>query len=294
VPVTGRPASWRWILALNGLLAASVLAAPATAMPGPVRMIAAGLLVLVLPGAGWLGLFRKRALPPPALALAVVGLSTLASLTAMLLTSIGPDRPARGLAVAWTVLAMNAGLVLTGRPGPLSREGHWKLLGIVALAGFLLTSLAALHLVPPLEDHDMELRGSAWSLATTFKPYYLTNRELYVQAAHPVLFHFHIAESLLFTGEIEATLPSFESALRARAFEARGAEIPWGDWWRSDYEAFLQRPALVGTRAPSCLLSALSLALLCHAVIRLTGSAGAGIAASVVYMSFPETVVRAS
>lgn len=284
----------RWILGLNLALAASAAAAAIPAVPGPLRMLGAGLLVLVLPGLGWLGLFRRAPLSPAALAVAVTGISTLATLGALIVTALGPEVPSRGLAVAWTVLVLNAGLVWQGPPGPLLAGVRWRLLGSIAALGFAVTSACALYLVPPLEDHDMELRGTAWGLAATWKPYMLTNRELYIQAAHPVLFHFHIAESLLFTGEIAATKPSYDSARRAEAAQARGEPIPWDAWWRADYRAMMASPALAGTRAPSCLLSALGLALLAQLAIVFTGWGAAGWAAAALFLSFPESLVRTS
>jgi hypothetical protein len=286
--------SWRWILGLNVTLAVCAATAPAESLPGPVRMLAAGLLVLVLPGVAWLGLFRRQTLTPARLALAVTGLSSLASLGALLITTLGPETPSRGLALAWTVLVVNSGQVLAGRPGPLADGPRWGLLAAVAAAGFLLTSLCAIHLVPPLEDHDMELRGTAWGLAADFQPWYLTNRELYVQAAHPLLFHFHISESLLVTDELRATRSSYDSAMRAREAERRREPYPWMDAWQADYERFLAEPALVGTRAPSCIFSALALALLCQVAIQLTGRLVAGPLTVALFLSFPETLVRAA
>jgi hypothetical protein len=190
------------------------------------------------------------------------------------------------------VLFLNLGLVLKGPPGPLRTGVPWRLLAGCAGVGFFVMSLCALHVVPPLEDHDMELRGTAWGLADTWKPYMLTNRQLYIQAAHPVLFHFHVAESLLFTGELADARPSFDSARRAEAAEARGEAISWDAWWRSDYEAMLAHPALAGTRAPSCIFSALGLALLAHMAIVFTGRPWAGVAAALLFLSFPESLVR--
>jgi hypothetical protein len=286
--------SWRWILGLNVTLAACAVAAPVASLPGPVRMLAAGLMVLILPGVAWLGLFRRQALTPARLALAVTGVSSLATLGAMLVTTLGPEVPSRGLALAWTVLVINSGQILAGRPAALATGPRWNMLATVAGAGFLVTALCALHLVPPLEDHDLELGGSAWGLAADYQPWYLTNRELYVQAAHPVLFHFHISESLLFTGELAATHPSYDAAMRARKAEKNGESFPWMEQWQANYQQFMARPALVGTRAPSCIFSALALALLCQVVIHLTGNLTAGLLAVLLFMSFPETLVRAS
>lgn len=282
----------RWILGLNLLLAACVALAAIPAVPGTLRMLASGLVVLVLPGVGWLGLFRRVPLSPAKLALAVTGMSTLCTLGALLVTAAPSGPPSRGLAVAWTALFLNVGLVWKGPPGRLQEGIRWRLLAGVAAVGFLVSSLFGLYVVPALEDHDMELAGTAWGIAQDWKPYMLTNRELYIQAAHPVLFHFHVAESLLLTGEIAATKPHYDAARRAEEAEANHAPIAWDTWWRADYDAMMAHPALVGTRAASCTFSALGLALLAHLAMVFTGRAWAGVAAAGLFLSFPESLVR--
>ena len=63
----------RWALGVNAAIVVCAATAPIESVPGPVRLLAAGLVVLVLPGLGWLGAFRRAVLDPPRLALAVVG-----------------------------------------------------------------------------------------------------------------------------------------------------------------------------------------------------------------------------
>jgi hypothetical protein len=138
----------------------------------------------------------------------------------------------------------------------------------------------------------MEVRGTAYGLVSDFKPYFQTNREVYLPMAHPPLFHFHVAESLVLTAEIEAVRPSYESALRAERAAAMGEPFAWMDRWREDHRAFVADPALVGTRAPNALFFALVVALLCDAVVRLSGSRLAAVAAAALYVTFPETLVR--
>jgi len=61
---------------------------------------------------------------------------------------------------------------------------------------------------------------------------------------------------------------------------------------RKPLRAFVERPALAGTRAPNALFFALVVALLCDVVVRLTRSRVAGVAAVALYVTFPETLVR--
>lgn len=287
--MTGR---WRWFLWINGALVLSIVAARIPGVPGPLRMLFAALPVLVLPGAAWLGLFRKRELDPARAVLAVVGISSLSLLGGMAVLAFSPGGPYWILLPLWTALVANLGIIVGGEPGRLAMAGRWSLFLAVSAAGFVVFALSALYLVPPLEDHDMEVRGTAYGLAADLKPYFLTNRELLYQFSHPVLFNAHVAGSLVFTGEIDDTRPSYDSARRAEDALSRGEAVPWMEMWESDYREFIERPALAGTRAPAVLMSALVLGLLADLVSRLAGGKWAGIAAAALYLSCPETLVR--
>lgn len=284
----------RRAIGLNAAILVCAAAAPAEAVPGPVRMLAAGLLVLVLPGLGWLGAFARRTLDLPRLLVAVVGISSAASIAAVVLLANETAPPSIVLATGWTLLVANGGLWAFRSAGRIETAHPRALLAAVALAGFLAASCAGLWLVPPLEDHDMEVRGTAWGLLTDRKPWFLTNREHWLPMAHPLLFHVQVAQSLLCTGEIEATLRSYESARAAAEAAARGETFDSMGRWREDHAAFVEDPALVGTRAPSAVLSGLALALLFDLVSRLARSRAAGALAIVLYGAAPETIVRAS
>lgn len=281
------------LLAFNGLLVLFAWAALATAVPGPMRLLASAALILVLPGAAWLGSFRDP-LDAPRLALAVVGLSSLTCVAGVALQALVVGGPSRSVLLAVIAAVVNAGVVATGGKARLDRETPWRVLAIVFAVGFVCASAAALWLVPPLEDHDMEVRGTAYGLVSDGKPYFQTNREVYLAFSHPILSNVQVAGSLVLTGEIEAVRPSYDSARRAEAAAARGEEVPWMDWWRSDHAEFVERPALVGTRACGALFSAMVLALLADLVASLTRRRWAGVAAAAFYGTFPETIVRSA
>ena len=82
------------VAAWNALLALLATGAAAPDLPAPLRMLAAGLLVLVLPGTAFLGAFR-RALDPPRLALAAVGLSSVVMGAGLVATALGEQDPSR-------------------------------------------------------------------------------------------------------------------------------------------------------------------------------------------------------
>jgi hypothetical protein len=210
------------------------------------------------------------------------------------LAAVTLGSPSSGLVWLSIGLAMNAGFLVCGTPRRLDTTEPWIALAGAGALAFVASAAAATMLVPPLEDHDMEVRGTAYGLVSDFKPYFLTNREVFLPMAHPPLFHFHVAESLILTGEIDATRPSYDSARRAERAFAGGGGFPSMEQWRSDHRAFVDDPALIGTRSPAVLFSALVVALLCDVVIRMTASRLAGIGAAVLYVSFPETVVRSA
>jgi hypothetical protein len=279
---------------LNAALALAAAAAATPWLPGELRMLGAAAVVLAIPGIAWLGAFRGGPLTPARLALAVVGVSCAFSTAGLAVGALFAPPPHALPFLVWTFVATNLGLAFAGPPPALDPRSRWGLLSGVAAAGFLVTALAALHLVPPLEDHDMEVRGTAFGLASDLMPYFTSNREVFLPMSHPMLFNVLVAQSLVVTHEIEAVRPSYDSAKRAEAAAAAGEPFPWDTAWRADYEAFLARPALAGTRAPSAFFAALLLALLADAIFRVTGSAGAASAGAFLYASAPETIVRSA
>jgi hypothetical protein len=281
-------------LTLNLAFVVSAAVAAAPWAPGELRMLGSALVVLVLPGVAWLGLVSRAPLTAARLALGTAGLSSLSAVLGLAIGAALTASPEPWIFLAWTWVAMNAGIFFAGPTPALQPGTPWRLLGGVALAGFLVTSVAALRLVPPLEDHDMEVRGTAYGLGVDGKPYFTSNREIYLPMSHPVLFNALVAQSLMATREIEAVRPSYDSAKKAEAAERAGDAFAWDAAWRHDYDDFIRRPALVGTRAPSALFAALVLALIVDALVRATGSAVAATAGAFVYMSVPETIVRSA
>lgn len=284
----------RRALVVNAALAAAFLAAAATWVPGEVRMLGAALVVLAIPGIAWLGAFRGAPLSPARLALAITGVSSASAAIGLAIGSAFAPPPHALPFLVWTFAATNLGLAAAGPWPRLDPGARWRSLGGIAAAGFLVTSLAALHLVPPLEDHDMEVRGTAYGLASDLKPYFTSNREIFLPMSHPVLFNVLVAQSLVVTGEIDAVRPSYDSAKRAEAGERDGLPFPWDAAWRADYDAFLARPALAGTRAPSAFFAGLLLALVAHVLFRATGSMPAACFGVLLYVTAPETIVRSA
>jgi hypothetical protein len=249
-------------------------------------MASAGLLVLVLPGTAFLGAFR-RALDPPRLALAVMGMSSLVMGAGLVATALGPQDPSR-LRLLGVVAAMgSAALLALGPPRRLATGSPWLLLGATAVAGFALASMAALHVLPPFPETEREVRGTAWGLASTGRPW------LPGALGHPLMLHALVAESLLVTGEIGVTESTYTWARAAAAARAAGVPVDLAEVRREDHATFLSQPALLPTRTVSAFLFACTLALLCELCRRLTGSRTAGLAAAALFALCPASLLHA-
>jgi hypothetical protein len=281
----------RRALALNAALALAAAAAGSAWVPGELRMLGAALVVLAIPGVAWLGMVGRIPLSPVRASFAIVAISSASAAAGLALGALAAPPPHPWVFLAWTLAVTNLGLAVAGKAS-FDPRARWRLLGAVALLGFFATAAAALRLVPPLEDHDMEVRGTAYGLVSDLKPYFTSNREIYLPMSHPLLFNALVAQSLVVTGELEAVRPSYDSARRAEAAERAGETFAWDVAWRADYDAFLATPALCGTRAPSALFAALVLALIAEALLRATGSPAAAGFGALLYLTAPETIVR--
>lgn len=274
------------LAAWNAVLALLATGAAAPDVPAAVRMAAAGLLVLVLPGTAFLGAFR-RALDPPRLALAVVGLSSLVMGVGLAATAMGPQDPSR-LRLLGAVAAMgSAGLLVLGPPRRPAAGSPWLLLACTAGVGFALASTVALHLLPAFPEAEREVRGTAWGLAATGRPW------LPGALGHPLMLHALVAESLLVSGEIGVTESTYTWARAAAAARAAGVPVDLGEVRREDDATSPSEPALLPMRAVSAFLFACALALLCELGRRLTGSRTAGLAAAALFALCPATLLHA-
>src|SRR5262245_11221380 len=198
----------RHALAVNGAFLLAAYVAQADGWPAPLRMLAAAGLVLGLPGVAWLPSFRVLMTPARA-ALAGVGISVASAVVGCAVCALLPGPPSAPAFLVWTFLAINAGVVLSRRAVDFELGARGGVLAAVFTLGFLATATAGLRLVPPLEDHDMEVRGVAYGLLAEGKPYFTSNREIYLPMSHPIAFNVVVAESLLVTGEIDAVRPSY-------------------------------------------------------------------------------------
>ncbi len=282
----------------------------------PVRFDAPGVLLVGAAAVGAPGAAaalawgRRRA--ADGFAAFVLGGWLLGFLALALRKALGLPLTPAGLAAplgALTLLTAAVGLRRHGAPSLAPRGAAGLALASAALA-FALAYTAARHIVPPLQDQDMDAQNTAYGLAARLTPFGLTDRSTLYFFAHPLYLHWLNAETLVLTGEIgtvrppydaarkeeakqppDARRPSVERALRALRFEERPPDRGVV-WTRDVYGDFLRDPALFGTRAPNVALAAAFGALLLLSLLAIGLGRGDAALVAAASLTLPEVVVR--
>jgi hypothetical protein len=297
-------------------VAAAALAAPyvpiaAGLLPGRdlLGAVTLGAAALAAPGAAGVLWGRGRGAPRRFVhALGAAALLNVLAATSLRIAGVAPGP--ESFAAALGGLTVIAGAVGAARGGTLPRlAGSWPAIG-VAGGAFVLAWVAGTIVVPPLEDQDMEVQGTAWGLAHDLEPLCLTNRSTLYFFAHPLLLHAFNASTLTLAGELADVRGPWAAAAAARAElpsggperglgaarRALGGPPPRPDrsfrWFHEVYKPFLERPALFGTRAPNWTFAAAVAALLFAAARRLGVSAGDAALVTATYATLPEIFVR--
>jgi hypothetical protein len=248
--------------------------------------------------------------PARRFALAFASASLLNVLAAVLLKISGIAPTPKSFAATLMIETVLLGTWGRARGGGLPRV-HVSI-WIVAGAAFLLSFFAGTRVVPPLEDQDMEVQGTAYGLAHDLEPICATNRSTLYWFAHPLLHHAFVASTLIFSGELETIRPAYDLAVREldkleesereRGFRAivrafRNPELHTEiefEWFHEVYKSFLAHPALFGTRAPNFAFAGAVAVLLYVWMLQLGLSRRDAILVTAVYATLPEIFVRSA
>lgn len=185
---------------------------------------------------------------------------------------------------------------------------------------------AAVRVVPPQADHDLEVQGTGFGLIHRMEPLLLTDRGPHYYFAHPLLLHFYVGGSFLYFGQIEQLRPYDEASQRVRTVREGGSIFPpslrLGDYRLvgvvgRDYllqapdsqpvrlpvaevetelieSYYAVQPGRLETRTPSFFLAALTVALMGWWTAGLSGRWWVGLLTAVAYATSPEVYVRSS
>jgi hypothetical protein len=265
-------------------------------MLGSAALVSSGLIAALLvlgSGLGWSGLLPVRG--PARLVVTLAGSAVVLIAAFAVLRLLG--RPVTPLALA-AALALLGGLPLVRARSKV--RVPW-IVAAPALPVLALLAYFASAVVPPLEDQDMEVQGTAHALATRLVPETLTNRGTTMFFAHPPLLHLWVAGSLALSGHLDR-LAYYDEAARAARAEAfvepeagaALAERPHYEAWQLLRRRFLAEPHLWPTRQINVVLAALAVGLLASLAASLAGSERVGLALAAVLATFPEFLVRGS
>jgi len=268
-------------------------------LPGPLQPLLVGAIMFVAPGLAWTD---HRVGDAAVVLFRMLMHAFTVSFAALIVAMLWPGPTSRDGFLLLLAAATNVGLWLGARRGFYNAApfAHPLARGLAAGATlfFLQCFVGAAYFIPPLEDQDMELQGTAYGLMNELRPTMTTNDASQFYFSHPLLLHFWIGESALISGELEQ-LRYYHDGAMALGVPAKGqAFTAWEEasyaHWESDYAHFLREPVMVATRTPNMWLSALSLFPLGLLAYRMTGARSTALAAVALYVTLPEVYVRSA
>lgn len=191
-------------------------------LPAVMQAVGVALALLWLPGAAWSTLTPARTRHLGArLSVTLAWSTALFLLVIAAFAAVGRIPSAHSL---WTTLwvVTNAGFVIglarrrpeCSRPSFAPRERAVAV--VCGLLAFVLFFWGATRVVPPLEDHDLEVSGTGFALLTTFEPLLLTDRGSPYFFAHPPLLHLYVAGAHVLGGGIDDLRVYFDASRRGR------------------------------------------------------------------------------
>ena len=172
---------------------------------------------------------------------------------------------------------------------------RWIFLGSACLLLYMALAVSALHLVPPMMDHDWDSQSGAYGLIHTGAPLAVTDRGVFYFFANPPLLSFHIGLVALLRGSLDR-LAYHEEMARAleKSYGAHPTESAWGEAVEQSRQRFLAEPHLLETRTPTLFFAVATLPLLFGILQGLTRSLWLSAMGCLLYITFPEVWVRSS
>lgn len=196
-----------------------------------VLSLSINLMIFVVPGLAWVGVFRKRPGDLFSMLLYVVFLSILILIlgnAGHLLLGIGISSASQ---LIYLVVVTNVGILFSRPIGWVtpsfvkdSKSPALWLAPLLLLYGCLYYGAASI--VPGLEDHDVVTQSTAYGITRTLKPLTLTDRLGVYDFDRPSLSRFYHAQAFLFSDRLDDVKHYYDTALTARDIE--GTELREG------------------------------------------------------------------
>jgi hypothetical protein len=175
-----------------------------------VRSLAIGAVLLLAPGLPLVAALAGRDRPsvgarPPRLRLLWVVAASFAVFATVLVAAHVVGLPLQGSTIwngTWllTNLAVLLNVVRRGPPfwGIRPGDDRWRVSGPLFAAAYLMFFFGATRVVPPMQDHDLDIQSPAYSLLERLTPEVVNDRGLLHYFAHPLLLNCYEAASFLY------------------------------------------------------------------------------------------------
>jgi len=181
-----------------------------------VMALLVSLLIFVVPGFGWIGLFKKRITNSVVFIFYVLLFSTIVITLVLLILQLTHIEPSPILCLVGLIVFTNVGLCLS-RPISFTQTQEISkntfLTAVVLMVLIFCCIYTGMKSIPALRDLDGEHQGTAYGFIYELKPY-LTSDILPVvyYFSHPALTNFYNAYSILFFGKIDEQKYYYDTA----------------------------------------------------------------------------------
>jgi len=199
-------------------------------IPALGRSLAINCVLLLIPGLAWSGLLAGRN-EAARWRLPGVLLGSLGTFVGVLLARHALGWPPAAEAM-WNATWLVTNAVLLGaaardglpRAVALLRRIHWAATLPLFGIAYVLFFVGATRIVPPMQDHDLDIQGPGFGLLVRLQPRVVNDRGLLYYFAHPLLLNGCQAASFLYWGEFDY-LAHFDQATE-RAIRAESGDQP--------------------------------------------------------------------
>jgi len=197
-----------WLVLCNLPFAVAHPAAPLVHW-GPARALAIDCVLLLVPGLAWSWLLSARG-KQGAEAMAGVLLGSVGTFVGVLLARHGLGGGPSGVWM-WNATWLVTNLALFGAalratmppPAVLLDRICWRVSLPLFVGAFGLFFVGATRVVPPMQDHDLDIQGPGYGLLVRLEPRVVNDRGLLYYFAHPLLLNGCQAAAFMYWGQLD-------------------------------------------------------------------------------------------
>lgn len=267
-------------------------------------------MIFILPGLGWIWLFRKRGIEDKIVLLVYCILfSTIVLIMGIFCQWILKLQPSSLFLFLFIFVVTNFGILFAKNDfffiqKILKKHISLSILGFLVIYAILFWG--AYKVIPPLEDNDLDLQATSYGIMKTFTPFTLTDRLILYDFSHPILINFYSAASILFSEKLPEVKFYYDYGLKVKlALKEKAIHSPltwvgkknkqlkrWITRLEEDmYKEFNRNPNLIYTRMPHIFLGSLGAIVFFLFLNFITRSKILSFLGGMIYITLPENFV---